>query len=126
MGSGNSSLYSGTNGSFDNSSIGANAKAMSNDYKTTQGGYFGEKGKNCRTITSKDPVGTSVDFYERLGKGGKTSSLPNGKGTKTVLGDGTVIVHRIITSTKGSPAVEISVSGSPSIKNQKIHFILEE
>lgn len=126
MGSSVKHLYSGTNGSYENSSIGVNAKSMENDYKTTSGGYFGIKGKNTRIISSSDPIATSKDFYSRLGRGGKTSTLPNGKGTKTVLGDGTVIVHRIITSTKGSPAVEISVSGSPHIKNQKIHFILEE
>lgn len=126
MGTGNSSLYNGTTGSFRESSIQHNVDAMSGKYKISTGGYFGEKGKNVRVIRSPDPVTTSIDFYQKIGKGGQIENLPNGKGTKTLLGDGTVIVHRIITSTKGSPAVEISVSGSPKIKNQKIHFILEE
>lgn len=41
----------------------------------------------------------------------------------TVLPDGTRIVYRIITKTPNSPAIEISISASPNIKNQKIHFI---
>lgn len=126
MGSGISGLYSGTSGAFRESSVQSNAKAMSSVYKITTHGYFGTKGKNCRIISSNDPVGTSVDFYRKLGRGGKTESLANGRGTKTILGDGTVIVHRIKTSTPGSPAVEITVSGSSTIKNQKIHFILED
>lgn len=107
------------------SSIVFNADNMNNDYPRSPNGYFGEKGKNCRIIKSNDPVRTSIDFCNRIGENGVKTTLPNGKGTKTVLSDGTVIVHRIITSTKGSPAVEISVSGSSNIKNQKIHFIME-
>ncbi len=100
-----------------------NANQMSKDYPLSESGYFGKKGKNCRVIESSDPIATSTDFYRKIGQGGKISNLPNGKGTKTVLADGTVVVHRIITSTKESPAVEISVSASQKIKNQKIHFI---
>ena len=74
-------------------------------YGLTTHGYFGSKGMNCGIITT-----------------GTTIPLSNGKGTMTVLGDGTRIVHRLITSTPGSPAVEISISGSPLIKDQKIHF----
>lgn len=44
----------------------------------------------------------------------------------TILDDGTRIVHRLITSTKGSPAIEITISGSPLVKDQKIHFIKGE
>ena len=108
------------------SSLESNAKAMASHYSYTLNGYFGQKGKNCRIISSIDPINTSIDFYKKIGKGGTTTDLPNGKGTKTTLNDGTVIVHRIITSTKGSPAVEITVSGTPKIKNQKIHFVLKE
>lgn len=71
-------------------------------------------------------INTSIDFYKKIGKGGTTTDLPHGKGTKTTLNDGTVIVHRLITGTKGSPAVEITVSGTAKIKNQKIHFVLKE
>ena len=91
-------------------------------YGLTTHGYFGSKGKNCRIITTGTPVATSTHFYQQIGKGGTTIPLSNGKGTMTVLGDGTRIVHRLITSTPGSPAVEISISGSSLIKDQKIHF----
>ena len=98
------------------SSLESNAKAMASYYSYALNGYFGQKGKNYRIISSNDSINTSIDFYKKIGKGGTTTDLPNGKGTKTILNDGTVIVHRIITSTKGSPAVEITVSGTPKIK----------
>ena len=125
MGSGRSGLYPNTSGSTKSSSIESNVKAMSEKYPLTSSGYFGEKGKNCRIIKSNDPIDTSEDFYQTISKGGTTTNLLNGKGIKTILDDGTVIVYRLITSTKGSPAIEISVSGSSKIKNQKIHFIQE-
>ena len=108
------------------SSLEDNAISMASDYPYDSKGYFGEKGKNCRVISSDNPEKTSKDFYQKIGRGGTLSDLPNGKGTKTLLSDGTLIVHRLITSTKDSPAIEITVSGSTKIKNQKIHFILEE
>lgn len=111
---------------FIQSNIIENYNKMSFEYPATNYGYFGEKGKNCRIIKCKDPIETSKDFYFKIGLNGKSDMLPNGKGTKTVLGDGTRIVHRIITSTKGSPAIEIFVSASERIKNQKIHFLKED
>lgn len=126
MGAGFHGGFGGTKGGQQHSSIASNANAMKEQYPLTKSGYFVEKGKNYRVITSASPETTSIDFYRKLGKGGITKPLSNGKGTITTLGDGTRIVHRIITSTKGSPAVEISISGSPKVKNQKIHFILEE
>lgn len=125
MGTGNSGNYSGTKGAFNSatqSNITDNAKALAARYGLTTHGYFGSKGKNCRIITTGTPVATSTHFYHQIGKGGTTIPLSNGKGTMTVLGDGTRIVHRLITSTPGSPAVEISISGSSLIKDQKIHF----
>lgn len=49
---------------------------------------------------------------------------PNGK--MVTLGDSSFITYRVITSTEGSPAVEIVVSGSKIITAQKIHFIMEK
>ena len=125
MGTGNSGNYSGTkeaSNSATQSNISDNAKVLAAQYGLTTHGYFGSKGKNCRIITTGTPVATSTHFYQQIGKGGTTIPLSNGKGTMTVLGDGTRIVHRLITSTPGSPAVEISISGSSLIKDQKIHF----
>ncbi len=126
MGAGFHGGFGGTKGGKQHSSVASNADTMKRQYPLTKSGYFGIKGKNCRIITSASPEATSIDFYRKLGKGGITKPLSNGKGTITTLGDGTRIVHRIITSTKGSPAVEITISGSSKVKNQKIHFVLEE
>lgn len=126
MGTGIHGGFGETQGAYCQSSIANNANSMKSIYPLTKSGYFGEKGKNCRIISTDSPQATSIDFYNRLSKGGKTKPLKNGKGVMTVLGDGTRIVHRLITKTKGSPAVEITISGSPKIKNQKIHFIYKE
>jgi len=126
MGAGFHGGFGKTKGGKQHSSIASNANAIKQQYPLTKSGYFGGKGKNCRIITSASPEATSIDFYGKLGKGGTTKPLNNGKGTITTLGDGTRIVHRTITSTKGSPAVEITISGSPEVKNQKIHFVLKE
>lgn len=105
------------------SAVEQNAESMKETYPLTPSGYFGEKGKNVRIIKSPDPITTARDFYSRIRAGGDVSPLPNGKGTMTKLSDGTLIVYREVTSTPGSPAVEITVSGSKTIKNQKIHFV---
>lgn len=126
MGAGFHGGFGKTEGLFRQSSIINNANSMKLIYPLTKSGYFGERGKNCRIILTDSPKATSMDFYSRLSKGGKTTTLNNGKGKMTILGDGTRIVHRLITKTKDSPAVEITISGSPNIKNQKIHFIRKE
>ena len=123
MGAGFHGGFGNTEGAYRQSSIENNANSMKVIYPITKSGYFGEKGKNCRVIFSNSPQATSADFYSRISKGGKTMPLKNGKGTMTVLGDGTRIVHRLITKTKDSPAIEITISESPNIKNQKIHFV---
>lgn len=51
--------------------------------------------------------------------------MNNGKGFITELKDGTIISYREITSTEGSPAVEINIKKSTDtggVKKQKIHF----
>lgn len=45
------------------------------------------------------------------------------------MSDGTVITMREVSSSDGSPAVDINISrgsGSGSIKGQKIHFVQKE
>lgn len=102
-----------------------NADKMKKDYPLTSSGYFGEKGKNARIIKTDTPEATSTDFYNKLGDGGKSEPLSNGKGTRTTLPDGSIIVHRLITSTPGSPAVDIKVIGASKVKSQKVHFVKE-
>ena len=131
MGTGNSGKYFGTKGAStekaasQKSNIQDNAKPLAQKYGLTRGGYFGSKSKNCRVIVTSTPKDTSISFYKQLGKGGRLIPLNNNKGTMTILDDGTRIVHRLITSTKGSPALEITISGSPLVKDQKIHFTKE-
>lgn len=51
--------------------------------------------------------------------------MRNGRGVKTLMGDGTVVSLREVSSSDGSPAVEINIRnsfGSGGVKNQKIHF----
>lgn len=120
-------MGSGYHGGFGiGSTIDDNVNSMKMDYPVNQAGYFGEKGKNVRVIETETPEETSIDFFERIGKGGKTAFLANGHGSMTTLSDGTIIVHRLITSTKGSPAVSITIIQSKSIKSRKIHFIKRE
>ena len=115
---------SGAKNGVSSSPIDGNAEAMKADYPHTDAGYFGQKGKNSRVIASSDPIATSKDFYQRISQGGIERPLANGHGTMTVFPDGTRIVYRVITSTKGSPAVDITVVGPSAISSQKIHFIL--
>ena len=103
--------------------ISGNAEEMKKDYPYTKNGKFGEKGKNAQIIKTDTPAKTSIDFYNRLRKGGKIEPLPNGKGTMTTLPDGTIITHRLVTKTPNSPAVDINVKHSQVIKSQKVHFV---
>lgn len=120
-------MGTGFHGGFGNS-FGAktliehNSKTLGEKYGLTNG-YFGQKGKNVRIINCNNAIKTAQYFYETIGQGGTEFKLSNGKGSMTVLPDGTRIVCRIITKTPSSPAIEISISASPNIKNQKIHFI---
>ncbi len=138
MGSGYGGNYSNTVGTEDisesiapkntkkKSSIEENALLVKDKYGLTSNGYFAQPGKNARVYKTNDPIGDSIDFFEKLATGGKKGPLANGKGSRVRLDDGTWITHRIITSTKGSPAVDINVIGEKSIKTQKIHFFVED
>ena len=69
---------------------------------------------------------TSKVFFSNLSKGGTKTKLKNGKGKQATLPDKTDIVHRPITSTKDSPAVDITIKKESKIKTQKIHFEKEK
>lgn len=52
--------------------------------------------------------------------------MTNGKGVYCKMRDGTIISYREISSSDGSPAVEINIKQSTDhadIKYQKIHFV---
>ena len=62
---------------------------------------------------------------DKIGYGGIEKPLKGGKGYTTKMEDGTILTYRPISSSDGSPAVEINIKGSDShgkLKSQKIHF----
>ncbi len=106
-------------------SIDENAKYVKDKYGLDENGMFCESTKRAQVYRSRTPIEDSIDFYEKLGTGGRKDTLPNGHGTRTFLDDGSVITHRIITSTPDSPAVDIKIISPSFVKPQKIHFIYE-
>lgn len=113
-------------------SVGDNLSDLKDNYDYRDG-YFGDpsspKKPRVRHIESDDPVSTARDFYDRATQGGIEEPLPNGKGVKTTMSDGTVITMREVSSSDGSPAVDINISDSSDsggIKGQKIHFVQGE
>lgn len=106
-------------------SIDENAKLVKAKYGLDENGMFCESTKRAQVYRSKRPIEDSIDFYEKLGTGGRKDDLPNGHGTRTFLDDGSVITHRIVTSTPDSPAVDIKIVSPSFVKPQKIHFIYE-
>ena len=114
-------------------SIGENIPDVSKDYPVNNG-YFGTKGdssdNSIRHIESDDPSATAKDFYDRIAHGGIENDIldKNGniKGATTKMADGTVVTWREVSSSDGSPAVDINSKKSTEsggLKVQKIHFV---
>ncbi|MGN1394569.1 MAG: hypothetical protein ACI4V7_11175 [Succinivibrionaceae bacterium] len=106
-----------------------NLAKITNKYRLVNG-FFGEKGRKfgVRVIYACNPIEESKKFYEKLAYGGIENNIPGNKGVSTRLSDGTIIVYRVITSTKDSPAVSINIKYSnkkDKVNNQKIHFVKE-
>jgi len=114
-----------TNYGVKGTSIDENAKYVKDKYGLDENGMFCQSTKKAQIYRSKNPIEDSIDFYEKLGTGGRKDNLPNGHGTRIFLDDGSVITHRIITSTPDSPAVDIKIVSPSFVKPQKIHFIYE-
>lgn len=113
-------------------SISENIQTVAANYEY-RNGYFGEpspdgKSRN-RNIASDNPVKTAKEFYDAIALGGREERLANGKGFNTRLADGTVVTWREVSSSDGTPAIDINVirsNGSGGVKRQKIHFTLKE
>ncbi len=92
-------------------------------------GYFGVKGKSdskVRNIASDNPIATAKEFYQTATKGGIESPMKNGKGYTTRMKDDSMVSYREISTSDGSPAVDINIrrsTNSGGIKQQKIHFV---
>lgn len=107
-------------------SISENLSKLKESYKY-HNGYFGEPGigYKVRVIYGDDPVSLGRDFYNKIAFGGSEQDLPNGKGIRTNMADGTIIVFRPTTKSDNYPAVDINISrsrDSGGLKRQKIHF----
>ena len=119
-------------GSSYHRSIGQNLMIAAASY-TYSNGYFGDSspstGNRTRNISSHDNVGTAKDFYDKISYGGIEISYDNGNRKISHMGDGTIVTMRQISSSDGTPVVEINISKSThtgGIKKQKIHFVLED
>lgn len=93
-------------------------------------GYFGNQGDsskgNIRHIESENPLAAATDFYDQIAHGAIEKKLPNGKGKVAKMEDGAIITIRPVSSSDGSPAVDINIKNSKNsggIKGQKIHFV---
>lgn len=96
------------------------------DYPVTEAGYFGRAGNSSsvREILSANVYATARDFADRISKG-CVSKKDISHGWIATLADGTRITYRVVTSSKGSPAVDINIkkgSYKGKVKTQKIHF----
>lgn len=97
------------------------------DYPVTESGYFGKAGTSSRVreIHTKDAYATANDFYNRISQGAVSiETIPNG--SIATLVDGTKITYRVVTSSEGSPAININIKKSDytgKVKSQKIHFV---
>ncbi len=118
-------------------SIGQNVAILKNDYPYANG-YFGAKGNSkdpkIRHILSNDPQKIARDFYDKIAYGGVEEPIYSKKtdsiiGYKTRLADGSVISWRNVSSSDGSPAVDVNIERSCDncgLKQQKIHFVKEK
>ena len=109
-------------------SLSENLPSLMKKYKYANG-YFGEHGQGrdfVRNIKCADPVSVAKDFYDTAAHGGKEQEMDNGKGYITKMKDGSILSFREVSSSDGSPAVEINIKHSSDhggIKYQKIHFV---
>lgn len=93
-------------------------------------GYFGSrlkgKSRDLRTLISDDPIKDARELFRQLSEGGDIVPTDNPHQTLYLLPGGAYVSLRIVTSTEGSPAVEINVKSDKAntkVKSQKIHFI---
>lgn len=116
-------------------SLRENLETLTDSYPLRDG-YFGIRGNSgdtsIRHIASSNPVTTSRDFYDKATYGGVESSLydklGNPIGAVTKLADGSVFSWREVSSSDGTPAVDINIRRSNDncgVKTQKIHFVKE-
>lgn len=104
---------------------------VSQSYKYING-YFGDVSPSTenktRNIVSSDNLATANYFYNKIAYGGTEISRNNGNLKNTTMSDGTIITERNISSSNGTPVVEINIRNrthNGGVKYQKIHFLKE-
>ncbi len=81
---------------------------------------------SIRHIFGQDRMDTSIDFFLKAAQGAvEYTDLGNNKGINALLSDDTYVTFRPVSNSDGSPAIQITVSGSAKVKNQRIHFMNE-
>lgn len=133
MGKGFHGGFQGTSGSPSASHTFAdNLPKLTKKYPASSTGYFGEKGKgkHVRRISSRNPLDTARDFYRKATEGAvyrgpliRKNKGPVPHSEVAFLRDGSRIQIREISSSDGTPTVEICIDRLGFIKPQKIHFI---
>jgi hypothetical protein len=118
----------GTGGGYSTnpSNLSSNIQDLAAKYPLNSEGKFGTPGKgdDVQHVTSSDPIATGSNFFEKLSTGGKVKDLKNGKGKMATFPDTSTVVFRPVSSSDGSPAMDIVVKG-PSGLDYKIHFVKE-
>lgn len=127
MGNGDPSWMTARRGVEPSRTFAANAQSVIERYKFNENsGYFGDKGSTgkIRRLQCSDPLSSAHDFFAQLTVGGKLSNLPNGKGWRVDMKDGSTITLRD-TSSDSSPSMQLEISREYEgrVKSQKIHFI---
>ena len=77
------------------------------------------KGKRLTSIETDDPIAAAT-MFAGIASQGYVSEVVNDKGYRRKLADGTIIGLRIVTSSEGSPAVDLNIVGENHVR--KIHF----
>ena len=77
------------------------------------------KGKRLASIETDDPVAAAT-MFAGIASQGFVSEVVNDKGYRRELADGTVVGLRIVTSSEGSPAVDLNIADENYV--HKIHF----
>jgi hypothetical protein len=106
--------------------LSSNVKSLAAKYPLDSEGKFGQpgRGKGTRQVLVKDPRSTGQEFFEKLSSGAKVKDLKNGKGKIGTFPDGSTVVYRPVSTSDGSPAMDLVIKG-PSSLDYKIHFVKE-
>ena len=108
--------------------IADNLADVTKHFPLTKDGLFGKQGRNARNIESNAPISTAYEFFNRLVRGyAKIHPIfykdGSKKGCWVEMTDGARITFRKLSTSDGSPAVDIRIESPGRVKTQKIHFV---